>query len=393
MHALVRIFPLILALGPFIYYLLSYYCVLDYFRNSRPICKKDNFPMPPVSILKPVRGADREAYKNFASFCCLDYPAYEIVFAVSDPRDPAVPIIEKLQEDFPERNIRLLTYIANRGANNKVNSLCALVKEARHNLLAISDSDVRVDRDYLRHVVAPFVDSSVGVVTTFYRAVYPKGLVSSLDALGMYAESAPAALVARKLEGKMQFAFGWTMATTKSVLSAIGGFESMANHHSDDFELGNRISRRGYRVELMRTPVWMVFSEETASEHIRHELRWAIGLRNVRPTGYLGMALTHGLPWTLLACFVAVQAGWSIVALTYLLAYLILRLGLVWTTGAWGFGDKQVGKKLYLVPLRDALSFATWFAGLFLDKIVWRGLSYHVRKGLLVPARGSKLAQ
>jgi ceramide glucosyltransferase len=215
-----------------------------------------------------------------------------------------------------------------------------------------------------------------------------------MDALGMYTDSAPSALVARKLEGKMQFAFGWTMATTKSVLAGIGGFESMVNHHSDDFELGNRISRMGYRVELMRKPVWMVCPKESFGEFMKHELRWSIGLRNVRPAGYLGMLFTHGLPWALLAAAVAVTAGWTGVAAAYLLAYLFLRLGVVWATGIWGLNDAQIWRKLYLVPLRDALSFATWVAGLFSDKIVWRGFSYRVRKGLLIPdedAQGSAL--
>lgn len=381
----VRIVVCILALGPLVYYLLSLYCVFDYFNRNRKKFPPSRSFAPPVSILKPVRGADQQAYKNFASFCRLDYPDYEIVFALSDPDDPAVRIVQKLQRDFPERSIRLVTGVARLGANNKINNLCRLVQEAKHDLMVISDSDVRVDEDYLHQVVAPFSDSGVGVVTTFYRGLPMGGVASKLEALGMYAESAPSALVARKLEGKMQFAFGWTMATTKSVLSAIGGFESMVNHHSDDFELGNRISRAGYRVELMQRPVWMVCPDERLAEFVAHELRWSIGLRNVRPAGYLGMVFTHGLPWAVLAAVVAGASGWTVVAAGYVLAYLVLRLGLVWTTGAWGFRDPQIGRTAYLVPLWDAFSFSTWVAGLFLDKIEWRGLSYRVRNGKLIP--------
>lgn len=387
-----RIFLLALAVAPFVYYLMCFYSVIEYFRTLRKLSWRDNQSTPPVSILKPVRGADEGAYQNFASFCQLNYPNYEIIFAASDPDDPVLPVIQKLQNDFPERSIRLIPCVASRGANNKVSNLCQLVREAKFDLVAISDSDVRVPRDYLREIVAPFADSRVGVVTTFFRGLAGKGLVSALNAIGMYTDSAPAALVARKIEGRMRFAFGWTMATTKNVLAAIGGFESMVNHHSDDFELGNRISRLGYRVELMRTPVWMAFPEETLREHLRHELRWAIGLRNVRPAGYLGMIFTHGLPWAILASLAAITAGWTSVAVVYLLGYLGLRLSLVWTIGSWGFGDVQVLRKLYLVPLRDALNFAIWVAGMFLEKIVWRGFSYRVKKGLLVPAHDRKLA-
>ena len=375
----------ILALGPLVYYLLSLYCVFDYFNRNRKSPSPSRSYFPPVSVLKPVRGADQQAYENFSSFCRLDYPDYEIVFALAEPDDPAVRIIQKLQRDFPECSIRLVTDVARLGANNKINNLCRLVQEAKHDLMVISDSDVRVDEDYLRHVVAPFADSEVGVVTTFYRGIPMGGVASKLEVLGMYAESAPSALVASKLEGKMQFAFGWTMATTKAVLSAIGGFESMVNHHSDDFELGNRISRAGYRVELMQRPVWMVCPKQRLGEFLEHQLRWSIGLRNVRPAGYLGMVFTHGLPWALLAAVVAGASGWTTVAAGYVLAYLLLRLGLVWTTGAWGFQDPRIDRTAYLVLLWDVLSFGTWIAGLFLDKIVWRGLAYRVQKGILIP--------
>lgn len=183
----------------------------------------------------------------------------------------------------------------------------------------------------------------------------------------------------------MQFAYGWTMATTKRHLEEIGGWEAMANYHSDDFELGNRIAQRGYRVELMRKPVWMVFPRESIREYFRHELRWSIGLKNVRPAGYLGILLTHGLPWVLLAAVVAAAAGWKGIAAAYLLAYLALRLGMAWMTGVWGLGDAGTARKLWLVPVRDALSFVVWVGGLFSDRIAWRGLVYRVKNGKLVP--------
>jgi len=376
---------LILALAPLAYYLLSFYCVLEYFQGLRRLPPVNPSFVPPVSIVKPVRNVDREAYENFASFCRLDYPKYEIVFAVADRDDPVIPVIRKLQQSFPKCSIRLVTAVANLGANNKVNNLCQLVQEAKHELIVMSDSAVRVESDYLRNVVAPFSDPRVGVVTALYRGISGRGLVSALDDLGMYTDSAPAALVARKLEGKMRFAFGWTMATTKKVLSEIGGFESMVNHHSDDFELGNRISELGYRVELMRKPVDMVLPDESFGEFLKHELRWSIGLRNVRPVGYVGMLLTHGLPWTLLAVALATASGWGSVAIAYAVAYLILRLGVVWTTAVWGLGDSQIAGKLWLVPLHDAISFVVWVGGFFSNKIVWRGSVYRVRKGLLIP--------
>jgi ceramide glucosyltransferase len=274
-----------------------------------------------------------------------------------------------------------------------VNNLCRLVREAKYDLVVMSDSDVRVDPDYLKTAVAPFAEPTVGAVTALYRCVTAGGIAANLEALGMCLDSVPGALVARRLEGKMQFAFGWTMATTKKHLAEIGGWESMANFHSDDFELGNRIARRGHRVELMRKPVWMVFPRESIGEYLRHEQRWSIGLRNVRPIGYAALLLTHGLPWAIIAAGLAAAVGWTGVAAAHLLAYLVLRLGLAWTTAVWGLGDAEARKTLWLIPLRDAVSFIVWIRAFFADEIIWRGLGYRVQKGRLIPvlslARGT----
>jgi ceramide glucosyltransferase len=382
-----RLAVLALAAGPLVYYLLSLYCTIEYFLALRRLPTRDDSFAPPVSILKPVRGVDPGAYENFASYCRLEYPQYELVFAMADPHDAVIPVIEKLQRDFPGRSIRYVTDVPRVGENNKVNSLCRLVKEARYDLLVMTDSDVRVGLDYLREVVAPFADKAVGAVTSFYRCAGGGTLAADLDMLGMCMDSVPSALVARRLEGKVQFAFGWTMATTKERLAEIGGWEAMANHHSDDFELGNRIAGKGHRVELMREPVSMVFPEERFGEFLRHELRWSIGLRNVRPAGYAGMVFTHGLPWAILATIVAAAAGWTSLAVFYLAAYLILRVGLAYAAGVWGLGDRNIASKLWLVPVRDAVSSAVWFAGFFTDKITWRGLEYRVKNRLLEPLR------
>jgi ceramide glucosyltransferase len=385
-----RFIVLLLATAPLVYYVMSLYCTARYFRALRRRPERQDGFAPPASILKPVRGLDLEAYENFASFCRLDYPEYELVFAVADPADAAIPVIEKLRKNYPEAQIRLITDIEQIGENNKVNNLCRLVKEARYELLVMSDSDVRVEADYLREVVAPFADQSVGAVTAFYRCTGGGTLAADLDMLGMYADSIPSALVAREIEGAVKFAFGWTMATTKTQLAEIGGWEAMVDHHSDDFELGNRIARQGRRVELMRKAVSMVFPRESMKDFLSHELRWSIGLRNVRPAAYVGMIFTHGLPWALIAAVVAASAQWRGIAVGYLAAYGILRIAMAWTAGAWGLGDRVILKKLWLIPLRDLIEAVVWLAAFFSSKVKWRGLEYRVKHGLLVPLTQEK---
>jgi len=376
---------LLLALTPLLYYLLSFYCVIGYFRGLRNTPARKRTFMPPASILKPVRGLDHEAYENFASFCRLDYPVYEVVFAVSAASDPVIPIIEKLRAEFPAVSIRLITNVPHVGASDKVNNLCQLAQTAKYDLLVMSDSDVRVEADYLKQVTAPFADQEVGAITAFYKSQTSGSLASNLDALGMYMDSAPAALVAKKVEGRLAFAFGWTMATSKKHLAEIGGWEAMVNHHSEDFELGKRIAMCGHQVVLMAKPVSMVFAKENFAEYFQRELRWSIALKSARPSGYWGLLFTHGLPWALVGAASGLLIGSPQLAASYLIAYLFLRVAMTWLTGRWGLGDRELYKIMWLVPVRDAISFIVWLAGFFHEKVIWRGLEYRLHKGQLIP--------
>ena len=372
---------LLLALGPFVYYLLTLWASSVYFWRSRRDAFRRADYRPPVSILKPVRGLDREAYENFASFCLLDYPEYEILFCVNSADDPAVPVIESLQIDFPDRPIRLLIGAPHVGASGKVNKLCRLVHEASYDLLVISDSDVRVEPNYLRDVAAPFANPEVGAVTVFFRSLISGSIGATLDAAGSAVEFAASALLSQKLEG-IHFTLGATMATTKERLASIGGFEALANHYVDDYELGSRIAEQGYRVEFAGTPVSMVYPRESLLQFVRHELRWTIGLRNVRPRGHAALAFTFGLPWTILAAWAAPSAA---IAASYLFAYLALRSAVYFTVGVWGLHDSVVRRKWWMAPVRDAANFAVWVASFFSNRICWRGLEFQVKKGLLIP--------
>ena len=374
-----------LALLPFAYYVLSLYCVIAHFRGVRKVSAEKPSFMPPASIVKPVRGLDHEAYENFASFCRLDYPVYEVVFAVSDMSDPVIPVIEKLCSEFPAVSIRLITNVPRVGTSDKVNNLCQLAQSAKYDLLVMSDSDVRVEADYLKQVTAPFADPKVGAVTAFYKSQTSGSLASHLDALGMYMDSAPAALVAKKVEGRLGFAFGWTMATTKKHLAQIGGWEAIVNHHSEDFELGKRIALCGHQVVLMAKPVSMVFPKETFAEYFHRELRWSIALKSARPSGYWGLLFTHGLPWALVGAAVGLLIGSPQIAASYLLAYVSIRVAVTWLAGRWGLGDCELYKIMWLVPVRDTISFVVWVVGFFAEKIVWRGLEYRLHEGQLIP--------
>ena len=375
---------LALALGPLFYYLIGIYSAWRFFRVAHRAAGGPTLAEEvavPVSVLKPVRGLDPGAYENFASFCRQDYPEFEILFAVNNPDDPAVPVIQKLIADFPARSIRLIVISERLGANTKVSNLCRLVSEARCDLLAITDSDVRVEPGYLRSVAAIFRDPGVGGVTALYRGRDNFEFVAAMDCVGSSAAFCGAALVACELEG-LKFMMGSTMATTKERLAEIGGFEALVDLHSDDYELGRRIADRGHRIELLPEPVWMAFPSETLGAYLRHELRWSIGIRNIRPGGHFGMLFTHGLPWAIAAAIVAPSAA---IGAAYLTAYFVLRFAMAWTVGVWGLRDPVLRRRWWLLPVRDALSFFVWLASFGMNRIEWRGSSFTLEKGRMIP--------
>jgi ceramide glucosyltransferase len=372
---------LLLALASFAYYLVAIVAALRFFRRGDAAALPADFT-PPVSILKPIYGLDRDTYQNYASLCAQDYSDYEILFCVSDELDPAIPVIAKLASDFPQRRINLLIGSDPLGVSDKVNKLCRMAREAHHEILVVSDSDVRVESDYLRAVAAPFRDPAVGAVTCLYRGLTDGSLTANLEAIGNSTDFTAGVLVAW-LFAPVNFTLGATMATTKTRLAEIGGFESLVDHFSDDYELGNRIAARGHRVELSTFPVSIVYPQQTLADAFRHQLRWNVSIRFSRPAGHLGLIFTQALPLALLAAIVAPSAAWAI---SLLVGYLLLRGTSAWVVGVYGMRDAGVRRHMELLPLRDAFAFIVWVASFFPQRIHWRGREFYVRDKRLVPA-------
>jgi ceramide glucosyltransferase len=372
---------LIVALAPLAYYLIAVIAGLRFFSREPSVASVSDFS-PAVSLLKPVFGLDREAYENYASFCRQDYPEFEILFCVSDDRDPAVPVIEKLIGDFPGRPIRLLVGAEPLGASDKVNKLCRMAREARHEIVIVSDSDVRVDPGFLRAVTAPFRDPQLGGVTCLYRGITDNSLAADLEALGNSADFAPGVLVAGMF-GNLDFMLGAVMATTKRRLAEIGGFESLADFFCDDYELGNRIAASGHRVELSTFPVSIVYPHQTLADAFRHQLRWNLSIRYSRPWGHLGLIFAQGLPWAAVAAVVAPSRS---VAAYYLAAYLVFRTLMALVVAIVGMKDGLALRKLWMLVPRDAFAFIVWVASFFPQRIHWRGREFRVRDRRLVPS-------
>jgi ceramide glucosyltransferase len=368
-----------LAFAPLAYYLVALFAASRFFSDRRISSASTDFA-PPVSILKPIYGLDRETYQNYASLCTQDYPPYEILFCASDENDPAVAVIRKIIQDFPDRAIRLLIGSEPLGVSDKVNKLCRLAREAKFEIVIVSDSDVRVDPDYLRAVVAPFADPRVGGVTTLYRGLTDGSFAANLEALGNSTDFAAGVLVSW-LFSEVNFMLGATMAVRKTVLDEIGGFESMVDYFSDDYELGNRIAAQGHRVELIPHTVAIVYPHQTLKDAFLHQLRWNLSIRFSRPAGHLGLIFTQALPLAILGAICAPSAAWAVALLA---AYLVLRLALAWKIGVSGMKDRNLSGTMGLLPLRDVFAFAVWLVSFFPRNILWRGKRFQVRDKRLV---------
>jgi ceramide glucosyltransferase len=360
------------------FYLLSIIAGLRFF--SRPEPNEDG-NLASATIMIPLHGADFKAYQNYAGFCRQDYPEYQIVFGVRDSRDSSIPIVQRLIEEFPDRDIALVVSDKTIGQNLKVSNLQNMLERVKHERIVIVDSDIRVSPDYLRRVLAPLEHGRVGMVTCLYRAAEAPDFGAKLEAVGITAEFAPGVLVAWMLEG-VKFALGSTMATTRTRLEAAGGFSALADYLADDFMLGNLIDRSGYEVRLSKHVVETAMQPVGLGGMLRHQLRWARSTRISRPLGYLGMILTFGTALALLT--VAMDLA-SLPSLLLLGATLIARLTMGWLIGVHWLKDKLLKRYFWLVPVRDLLSFLIWCSSWVGKRVEWRGRLFEVgRDGKMI---------
>ena len=365
------------------YYALSAAGLVSFLRARRTA--QPATQLPPVSILKPLKGVDPQIWESLVSHCEQDYPQLQLIFGVSDPNDPAIPLVRKLQKQFPARQIDLLECPQILGANVKVSNLVQILPAARHEILLVNDSDIRLPRDYLRRVVGELAceaarATQVGLVTCLYRGIAANTLGSRLEAIGIATDFAPGVLSARLLEGGLRFALGSTMAFRRSDLAAIGGFEVLLDYLADDYELGRRIAAEGKRIELSDVTVDTFLPAYSFRQFVDHQLRWWRTIRDARRDGYLGLLFTFGLPWAIAAVLAAHGATWAwlLFAITFA-SRLIVGLG----TALAALEDRQPLKNIYLLPVRDLLAPLLWAAGLVGNRIHWRGDDFRLKNGRL----------
>jgi ceramide glucosyltransferase len=365
---------------PFIFYVLALYSSGRYFWLSRIQPSKNLDFAPPISILKPVRGLDPDAYENFSSFCRQDYPEYELIFCATDQTDACVPVIQRLVREFPQRKIRLLYSAGHTAINDKVAKLRLMEREAQYEYLVINDSDVRVEKNYLHKVIEPFRESNVGAVTCFYVSSREDTFVEKLQTIGMISDFYAGVLVAWQLDG-VHFALGPTMVSTKQRVRRFGGFQVLENRPADDLLFGRLIAEQGVEVKLLPYAVETVPDFQGLGQLLAKRLRWMTVMRAMRPWGHFGLLFTWGLLWTTLA--VLVHPTLSIVAV-YCGSYLIFRVAMTWLIGIQGLKQRGLWTKMPLIPLWDAMAILIWLVSFARSSIRWRSVDYQLRNGQFV---------
>lgn len=334
----------------------------------------------PVSMLKPLHGAEPRLYENLRSFCRQDYPAFQLICGVHGADDPAIVTVRRLQAEFPDLDLKLIIDARLHGRNRKVSNLINIVQHARHPLLVIADSDISVGPDYLARVTPPLAMPGTGIVTCLYRGRALGGLWSRLGAMFINEWFAPSVLLSH-LFGSRDFAFGATIAMRRETLDAIGGFSEITDQLADDYCIGSQTRAVGLETVLSTYTVTTDVAETTAPALIHHELRWLRTIRSINPLGYALMVVSFTIPVAIGGVLLTDDAPPAL----YLLAVIIIaRVAL--HCAAWNPSDRPYRDMLLtlpLLPLRDMLNVGLWAAGFCSRRVYWAGRKLQVdQRGL-----------
>ncbi|MDR3724920.1 MAG: bacteriohopanetetrol glucosamine biosynthesis glycosyltransferase HpnI [Terracidiphilus sp.] len=373
----------LLAVAGMAYFLAAMFAAQIYLRERR---RKHAEFAPGVSILKSLKGLDPAMLEAFRSHCQQNYAGkYELLFGVADAADPAVPAVEQLQREFPDHAIRLLVCPERLGSNGKVSTLMQMEAEAQYNYLLVNDSDITVSTHYLERVMACFAPKEggkpVGLVTALYRGRAHGTLGSRCESLGIATDFQAGVLLSKMIEGGLHYGLGSTLAVDRKALEAAGGLKGLVDQLADDYEMGARVDKAGYRVALCTDVVETSVPAYRWHEFTDHQLRWLRTVRDARPGGYFGMIFMQGFA---LALVNAIASGLSPLSLWLLAVSFLLRISMATMVGACVLGDAQVIESLWLLPVRDAVQMGLWVTGFVGNTIVWRGERFELKDGKLI---------
>ena len=367
-------FLVILSLG---YTFAATYSTWSFLRKQKETERALGQPWPPVSIIKPLAEVEESSLESLLSFFNLDYPRYEVIFSLPHREEKTISVFEDFKKRFPDTEIRWTVADQNQGPNYKVGNLIGAVREAKYEILAISDSDMRVGTDYLRRVVPGLLQEKVGLVTCLYRAPHIKNIFDGLQSLTLQTDFIPNVLLDHRLEG-ISYGFGATLCTRKQTLESLGGLETFREYLADDYQVGNRIREKGYEISLSRCLVDHISSTNNFTDYFLHQLRWAVTQRVCRPIGYSASIITRGVFLTGLLLVLERFSPGAVSLFFFMCGIRILGIGYLNKTVIHNDG---IPRYLWLIPLNDLLNTITWFLSFFVNTVHWRDRRFRVLKG------------
>ncbi|ODS31590.1 MAG: ceramide glucosyltransferase [Candidatus Scalindua rubra] len=357
------------------YYVFSLYCTTSFFNKK---CDADDNYLPPVTILKPINGVENGIYENLISYCKQDYPSYQVIFGVSNRKDHAIDVVKKVMNAFPQKDIELVINNDGIGPNPKISNLNNMYKKAKNDIIVMSDSDTRVNGDYLRKLVSPLSNENTGLVTCAYREKITNNITSMMESVSINHDFIPSIMVAQKVEN-LSYAFGVTIATKREILDDIGGFKEFANYLAEDFHFGKKISDAGYKLYLSDYIVDVIPEKKSFTNFFKHQLRWAKTIKACRPIGYISASFCkYGIVTSLVYLLIS---SFSTIAVILFITFLSVRIISASIISFKYIKGQRSTLHLLLLPISDILSFTIWCASFSGNRITWRGMKFLLKKG------------
>jgi ceramide glucosyltransferase len=364
-----------------LYWILCLLAVMR-FQIQRPSPPEYSFTRwPPVTILKPVRGLEKNQEENFRSTCLQDYPEFQVVFSIQDPDDPALPLLKKMEQEFGSKRVSVVVENRHVGANGKINNLVGALPHARYDILVISDSDARLKPDYLKAIVAPLADPGVGCVCTLYKASCADRWYEKMELLTFNADFIPSVIFAH-VTGSAKFCLGSSMALRRSSLNELGGLETLSDYLVEDYEIGRRLWTSGKKIVIVPYFIKIVVDLKNPFHWWNHQVYWDQKTRAAQPAGFFATVLIRSVPFAL---FFAASRSGDAVGLAVLGGAIGLRLATAAVILEWGFRDMEGLKSLALLPLRDIAALVFWLLAFIKKTVIWRGSKFNLTHGRLVP--------
>ena len=385
MRSLLEWMLLLPVVGGSLYTILCLLCVVR-LRMRPAVSPQTSFPFwPPVSVLKPVCGLEKDLGVNLRSACQQEYPEFQVVFSVQDARDPAIPLLQEIQREFGAEKVAVAIDGSQTAPNGKIKNLLGALPHARYEYLVISDSDVRLRPDYLKTIIAPLADPEVGCVCTLYKAAGAKTWFEKLELLTLNADFMTNVIFAY-VTGASRFCLGASTALRRPTLKDIGGLEALAEYLVEDHEMGRRIWAAGKKVTIVPYFVETMVDLKAPVQWWTHQVYWDQKTCAAQPAGFFWTVLIQAVPFALLF---ALARGGDVLGLTVLAGILTIRLGMVAVFFGWVFPDREGFKSLALLPLRDVAALFSWLCALAKPTVNWRGAEFTLaRGGRIVPRNG-----